>query len=393
VIARAIASELKRSASESPVVTVLGPRQSGKTTAVRAVFPEHAYRNLEEPDTRALAMGDPRGFLAGTGSACVLDEIQRCPELLSYVQSEVDSKPGPGRFVLTGSHQPELHQAVSQSLAGRTAVLTLLPFAIDELRGYRPAWSPWELITSGSFPRVHEERVRPDRFFNGYVQTYLERDVRALVNLRDLRRFQQFLTLLAGRVAQIVSYTALSNDVGVSSTTIKSWIAVLQASFVVFELPPYFENVRKRVVRSPKLYFTDTGLAAYLLGIRTAEQAERDPLRGALYENLVVTELLKQRLNRGLRPDMYFFRDSHGNEVDVVLRDGRQLIPIEIKSAATFDATFLRGLASFRDTVGEPAATGAVLYNGDRELVFHGTRVLNPLRHEAFATLAAPESD
>jgi hypothetical protein len=390
MIARVIAGELEKAAAESPVITVLGPRQSGKTTVVRTVFREHAYRNLEEPDTRALALGDPRGFLAGTGGACILDEVQRCPELLSYLQSEVDSRGGRGRFVLTGSHQPLLHQAINQSLAGRTAVLTLLPYTVDELRGYGRAWSPWELIAAGSFPRVHEERVRPDRFFNGYVQTYLERDVRALINLKDLRRFQQFLTLLAGRVAQVVSYTALGNDVGVSSTTIKSWIAVLQASFVVFELPPYFENVRKRVVRSPKLFFTDTGLASYLLGIRSAEQAERDPLRGALYENLVVTELLKQRLNRGLRPDMYFYRDSHGSEVDVVLRDGRQLVPIEVKSAATFDPSFVRGLTSFREAVGAVAGAGVVLYNGDRELAFRGTRVLNPLRHDAFATLAAP---
>jgi len=247
-------------------------------------------------------------------------------------------------FILTGSHQPELHQSVSQTLAGRTAVLNLLPFSLVELRNYQNEWDPFELIIKGAFPRLHEENLEPLRFFNGYMQTYVERDVRALINLKDLRPFQQFITLLAGRIGQIVNYTSISNDIGVSATTVKNWISALKASFVVFELPPFFENIRKRVVKSPKIYFCDSGLAAYLLGIRTPNQVYRDPLRGGLYENLLILEILKIHLNAGRRPELFFYRDTHGNEVDIVLKAGRRLIPIEIKSAATFTPDFLKGI-------------------------------------------------
>lgn len=388
MIPRDLQAELAGAAREYPVVTVLGPRQSGKTTLVRAAFPRKPYHSLEDPDLRALVHQDPRGFLAMLPDGAVLDEVQRTPELLSYLQGLVDQKRTPGRFILTGSHQPEVQRAVSQSLAGRTAVLTLLPFSLHELRRYRRSWDPWALTASGAFPRLHEDRLRPDRFFNGYLQTYVERDVRALINLKDLRRFQQFLTLLAGRVGQIVNYSSLSNDVGVSSTTIKDWISVLQSSFIVFELPPYFENIRKRVVRSPKVYFTDTGLAAHLVGIHSAEHAARDPLRGSLYENLIVLEVLKTRLNRGLRPEIYFYRDSNGNEVDLIVRHGRGLVPVEIKSAATFTEQFVRGIDSFRDAVGTRAGAGAVLYAGTQALRFRGRQVFNPLLHEGIVDLA-----
>jgi predicted AAA+ superfamily ATPase len=360
-----------------PVVTLLGPRQSGKTTLARMTFPAMAYRNLEEPDTRAAAQGDPRGFLTSLGDGCILDEIQRVPELLSYIQGRVDSKRDSGRFVLTGSHQPEVHHAIAQTLAGRTAILHLLPFSLPELLSYRADWNPFDLIASGSFPRIHEEGVAPDRFYSGYIQTYLERDVRSILALRDLRRFQQFLQLVAGRVSQVVNHTSLGNDVGASATTIKGWIGVLAASFVVFELPPYFENVGKRAVKSPKLYFTDTGLAAHLLGLSSAEHIARDPLRGAFFENLAVSEFLKTRLNRGKRPDMFFYRDNHGNEVDLVVREGRTLTPIEIKSAATFAPAFHKGIARFREVVGSRAAGGLILYGGDQELEYRGARVRN----------------
>ncbi|MDY6990720.1 MAG: AAA family ATPase, partial [Thermodesulfobacteriota bacterium] len=253
MIQREIARELVQAAGEYPVVTVFGPRQSGKTTLAQMTFPDKRYVSLEDPDVRMAAETDPRGFLSEMPHGAVLDEIQRLPQLLSYIQGIVDRAQESGMFILTGSHQPELHQTVSQTLAGRTAVLSLLPFSLSELRYYRPEWEPFELIVRGAFPRIYEENLKPRRFFNGYIQTYVERDVRALVNLKDLRPFQQFLILLAGRVGQIVNYTSLSNDVGVSSTTIKNWISVLKASFVVFELPPFFENIKKRVIKSPKL--------------------------------------------------------------------------------------------------------------------------------------------
>jgi predicted AAA+ superfamily ATPase len=387
MIKREITTELIASAEEYPVVTVFGPRQSGKTTLAQMTFPHKSYFSLEDPDVRMAAQTDPRGFLANLPDGGVLDEIQRLPQLLSYIQGIVDRAKKKGMFILTGSHQPELHQSVSQTLAGRTAVLSLLPFSLPELRNYRRKWEPFDLIVHGSYPRVHEEKLKPARFFNGYLQTYIERDVRALINLKDLRPFQQFLTLLAGRIGQIVNYSSLSNDVGVSATTIKNWVSVLKASFIVFELPPYFENIRKRVIKSPKIYFNDVGLAAYLLGIETANQLYRDPLRGGLYENLVVLEILKSRLNRGKRPELFFYRDTHGNEVDLVIRQARTLIPIEIKSAATFTSDFLKNIDHFGSVVGDRCAQGFVLYNGQEQYTLKGTRVMNPILHSGIEGL------
>lgn len=390
MVIRELQDELLESAREYPVVTILGPRQSGKTTLARTTFPDREYRSLEDPDVRLIAHSDPRGFLDGLPRGAILDEIQRAPELLSYIQGRVDREKRRGQFILTGSHQPALQAGISQSLAGRTAVLNLFPFSLPELRHYRKTWDPFDLVVRGCFPRLHEENLAHRRFFNGYIQTYVERDVRSLVNLKDLRVFQRFLTLLAGRVGQIVNYSSLGNDVGVTSTTIKNWISILTASYLIFELPPYFENISKRVVKSPKLYFTDPGLVAYLAGIETAEQAARDPLRGALFENLVVLELLKARLNRGLPPSLFFYRDTNGNEVDVVIRSGRKLVPIEIKSAGTFTEEFLKGISRFRETVGGRATGGHVLYNGKEKFDFKGVGVSNPFVHNILATAASP---
>ncbi|MDH3798088.1 MAG: ATP-binding protein [Desulfobacterales bacterium] len=381
MVRRDITTELLEAAGEYPVVTVFGPRQSGKTTLAQMTFPNKLYFSLEDPDLRMAAETDPRGFLANLPDGGVLDEIQRLPQLLSYIQGIVDRVKKNGIFILTGSHQPELHQSVSQSLAGRTAVMTLLPFSLTELGNYQKDWEPFELIVNGAYPRLHEEGLKPARFFNGYLQTYIERDVRALINLKDLRPFQQFLTLLAGRIGQIINYTSLSNDVGVSATTIKNWISVLKASFVVFELPPFFENIRKRVVKSPKIYFSDVGLASYLLGIETSDQMFRDPLRGGFYENLVILEILKARLNCGKRPDLFFYRDTHGNEVDLVIKQGRKLIPLEIKSAATFTPDFLKGIDRFEKMAGDRCTPGFVLYNGNEQYTLRGTRVINPIKH------------
>ncbi len=382
VITREMSEELVQSAAEYPVVTVLGPRQSGKTTLVQMTFPRRQYFSLEDPDVRAAAEADPRGFLGQMKGHGILDEVQRLPALLSYIQGMVDQERRPGRFVLTGSHQPQLHEAISQSLAGRTAMLTLWPFSLPELRRYKSKWTPFELIVRGCFPRLHEEGLEPRRFFNSYLQTYVERDVRALIQLRNLTQFQKFLTLLAGRVGQVVNLASLSNDAGVSSTTIRNWLSVLKASYVIFELPPFFENIRKRVIKSPKIYFTDAGLAAFLLGIHTEEQASRDPLRGNLYENLVIAEIVKGGLNKGIAPEIYFFRDSRGNEVDLLLREKGELTPVEIKSAATFSLDFLKGLERFQALGLKRVTAGIVLYGGDQRFVVHGTSILNPLHVE-----------
>jgi len=381
MIDRLIQKELEECAGEYPVVTVMGPRQSGKTTLARVTFPGYQYRLLESPDVRRIAAEDPRGFLADCGDGAVIDEVQRVPELLSYIQEIVDEKRRPGQFIITGSHQPELNQAVCQTLAGRTAVLTLLQLSLDELAEFGRKPDAFELCHAGFYPGLHARGLSPHRFFSGYVQTYLERDVRSLVNLRDLGGFQKFLRLLAGRTGQLVNYSALSNDVGVSGTTIKTWVEVLKASFIVFELQPYSAGLRKRLIRSSKLYFTDVGLVSYLLGIKTPDQLRRDPLRGNIYENMVVMEFVKQRLNAGIQPELYFYRDSNGNEVDLLVSHGGVLLPVEIKSASTFTPGFLKGIDGFAKVVGDKCGPGTLLYNGDSEFEFRGVRVMNPVKH------------
>lgn len=384
---RIIQNELLDCAKEYPVVTVLGPRQSGQTTLVRMAFPKKEYRLLEDPDVRRLATEDPRGFFEDCPDGAVIDEVQRVPELLSYIQGIVDKDDTPGKFILTGSHQPELHHAISQTLAGRSALLKLLPFSLQELFQFSKQWDPFHLSYVGSFPRLHNNQLKPDRFYASYMQTYVERDVRSLLNLKDLGRFQVFLRLLAGRVGQLTNYSALSNDVGVSSTTIKNWLEVLKASFIVYELQPYYENIRKRVTKSAKVYFTDTGMVCYLLGIGNPDQLKRDPLRGGIYENLIITEVLKYRLNRGMVPDLYFYRDSHGSEVDLIIRKEGQLYPVEIKSAETFTPDFIKGILNFRNATGDKCEDGTVIYNGRAEHSYKGNRILNPFYHGGFDSL------
>lgn len=383
MINRRIQDELLLCATEYPAVTILGPRQSGKTTLTRMAFPDYAYCSLEDPDTRRQAEEDPRGLLAGFSGGVILDEIQRVPLLLSYLQGIIDNNPAHGRFILTGSHQPQVHQAITQSLAGRTAVLELLPFSVEEIRQYRrPLLSPFEMILQGFYPRVHQDQLRAGRFFSSYLATYIERDVRAMINVQDLTRFEQCLRLLAGRIGQLVNYSSLAGDVGVSSTTIKNWISVLKASFILFELPPYFANVRKRIVKSSKLYFVDVGLAAWLLGLQTPQQVQRDPLRGALYENLLILEMVKRMLNQGKQPVLYFYRDAKGNEVDFLISEGRTFTAIEIKSAETFQPEFVSGIEYFKKMFSKDAdIQGKVWYNGDRKTEYHTITVSNPLVH------------
>ena len=388
MIERAISPELTAASKEFPIVTVFGPRQSGKTTLVQQTFPQKAYRSLEDPELRRAAELDPREFLFSMPDGGILDEIHHAPHLLSYIQGIVDKKQSEGMFILTGSHQPSLHQAISQSLAGRTAILTLLPFSLEELRRYKKKWEPFPLILSGSFPRLHEKKLAVNRFFNGYVQTYVERDVRSLINVKDISRFQQFLMLIAGRIGQLVNLSSLGNDTGISSTTVKSWISVLKASYILFELQPYYQNINKRVMKSSKLFFTDAGLAAFLLGIAEVQQLVRDPLRGGLYENFIILEFLKTYYNRGMYPHLYFYRDSNGNEVDLLLAKGAMLVPIEIKSAATFNDSFLQGIERFKELVGRDRCKGgAVLYNGDLQTTIRGTKIFNPFKHSTIESL------
>ena len=364
MISRQISSELSASAAEFPVVTIIGPRQAGKTTLARMQFPEHAYANMEAPDVRLLAMSDPYAFFSQFPPPVIIDEIQRVPELLSVIQVLADNSRERGQFILTGSHQLRLQEAVSQSLAGRTALLRLLPLSISELEAAGITCARDEFIYQGFMPRLYDEKTNPTRLYRGYCQTYIERDIRQMINIRRLRDFESFMRLLAGRVGQVLNLNALAGDLGVSSTTLKEWLSVLEASHAVFRLNPYFENFGKRIIKSPKVYFTDVGLASYLLGIESPAHAARDPLIGSLFENMVVIEALKSRLNAGKEPELYFYRDNRGNEVDLLFRQNRQLIPIEIKSAMTFNVHFVKGITRFRKTA-STARKGYVVYAGD----------------------------
>ena len=365
LIKRELGGELKGNASQYPVVTVTGPRQSGKTTLVQKHFPKHRYYNLEEPDIREIAQADPRGFLAGNDQGLILDEIQRVPQLLSYIQGIVDKTKRRGQFILTGSRNFELMETVTQSLAGRTALLCLLPLSIHELKMSHIQYTLDEYLLKGFYPRVHAEHLDPTKAYRNYYQTYIERDLRALIHLRDLSLFQKFVRLCAGRVGQIFNASALSSEVGVSVPTINSWISILQESYIIFLLQPYYANIRKRLTKSPKLYFYDVGLAAYLLGIENETQMSRDPLRGALFENMVVMELVKYRFNRGLDQNLYFFRDERHHEVDVVIKTGNRLTGIEIKSGATFHVDFLQGLKYFEKIFKTKVARSVVIHAGD----------------------------
>ncbi len=364
IIQRELASELKSAARQYPVVTLTGPRQSGKTTLARRSFPGYRYVNLEEPDTRELAQADPRAFLGAPGKEMIIDEIQRVPELLSYIQSIVDRKKKKGQFILTGSRNFELMESVSQSLAGRTAILNLLPLSISELKRAKQENSTDQYLLKGFYPRVYAEKLEPTKAYRNYFQTYIERDLRFLINVKDLSAFQKFVKLCAGRVGQIFNASALSSEVGVSVPTINSWGSILQESYIIFMLQPYFSNIRKRLVRSPKIYFYDTGLASYLLGIENEMQMSRDPLRGALFENMTVMDLMKYRLNRGLDHGLYFFRDDKQHEVDIMMKSGTGWLGIEIKSSLTFHQDFLKGLTYLRHGFKNKPLQTAVIYAG-----------------------------
>jgi len=350
---------------EYPVLTLLGPRQAGKTTLAISECNEAAYANLEIPETRDFAESDPKAFLAQFSGQVIIDEIQRVPSLLSYIQGIVDAEKSNGRFILTGSHQLELRGAVSQSLAGRTALLHLLPFSIGELAGGGVVFDRFEEYAfRGFLPRIYDQSLRPTVAWSNYYQTYVERDVRQLIGLKDASLFEKFIKLLAGRAGQLLDYSSLANDVGVDAKTIRSWLSILEASFLIFKLPPYFENFGKRVVKSPKYYFTDVGLLCFLLGIREPEQVGRDPLVGSIFENLVVLEFVKSRWNRGRTADFHFFRDSNENEVDLLMVEGREILAVEIKACATFHKGLLKGISRIKKLADSNFLKTFLVYNG-----------------------------
>jgi predicted AAA+ superfamily ATPase len=384
MIHRTVTKVLKKAAAEFPVVSLTGPRQSGKTTLVKAAFRSYDYVSLELPDQRKFALEDPRGFLGQFDGPVILDEVQRAPELFSYVQVIVDETPDRvGRFVLTGSQNFLLLQSISQSLAGRCAVLHLLPFSLDELMGrkpiaiatlgrsapktpVRPRLDLMETLFTGFYPRIHDKGLSPRDWLASYYQTYLERDVRNVLNVGDIETFGRFMRLCAGRSGQILNLSGIASDCGVSHTTARRWISVLEASFVVALLRPYYQNFGKRLIKSPKLYFLDTGLLCYLLQVRSPGELNHRAERGAIFESFVVSELYKNFVHRGEQPSLYFWRDAAGHEVDIIVEVGGQPIPIEVKSAQTVASDFFDTLIYWGGLTGKPQTAAALVYGGDR---------------------------
>lgn len=366
MLQREIEKELLNLADQYPVVTIIGPRQAGKTTLAKSVFPDFNYVNLELPDNRRLAINDPKAFFNRYTNPLIIDEIQRAPELLSYIQVFVDEENKSGQYILTGSNQLQLNESITQSLAGRTALLKLLTFSISELNHANISLDRDEYISKGFLPRIYDKNLEHFKAYGNYLETYVERDLRQQINIRNLSHFETFLKLLAGRIGQVLNVHSLSNDIGVSSTTLSEWLSILEASFIVHRIFPYYKNFGKRVIKSPKIYFTEIGLATYLLGIQNSEQVSRDPLIGGLFENLVVNEALKMRYNIGMPANLYYFRDSHGNEIDLIFEEQRQLTPIEIKSAMSFNDDMVRGIKYFQK-ITDLTKKGYVVYSGDLE--------------------------
>lgn len=359
-----------------PVITITGPRQSGKTTLARYKYPELPYFNLESPDIRQHALTDPRDFLSRIPNGAILDEIQNAPEILSYLLQLTDENRESIRFILTGSNQFLLMNKVTQSLAGRTALLKLLPFSLDEVPDSKLEETE-TILYKGLYPAIIAGNSDPVRFYRNYLETYLERDLHQLLLVKDLTQFHKFVRFCAGRIGSIFNAVSLANEVGVSSNTIQSWMSILQASYVVYLLQPYYGNVGKRLIKSPKIYFFDTGLASYLLGIENEIQMSRDPLRGFLFENLVIMELIKYRLNKGLEPRLYYYRDSHQNEIDVVFETAGNLVPVEIKSAKTFHLDFLKGFRHFNKVFSDKITRRVLVYDGKQEMTISETELGN----------------
>lgn len=366
-IERKISKSVLNFASGYPAIALLGPRQSGKTTLSQALFPNHRYISLENINERTFAQSDPLKFLKTYENeyGLILDEIQHVPDLLSYIQTEIDAKDRPGYFILTGSQYFVVHQAISQTLAGRIAIVTLLPLSIGELKTanlLHPTVE--ECIIFGSYPRIYTKKLDPTYWYLNYIATYIERDVRQVSRVIDLAIFERFLKLCAGRTGQLLNISSLANDCGISQTTAKHWISILQASYIIFLLQPYYDNFNKRLVKTPKLYFYDTGLACALLNLKEPKELVQNYYFGALFECMMISELLKNRYNAGEKPQVYFWRDNHGHELDCLIENGTQLMPIEIKAGETINPDFFKGLTWWYDNIDNKPDQGYIIYGG-----------------------------
>ncbi len=377
IIERTLKKKLSRLAQKFPVITVTGPRQSGKTTLVKAAFPSLPYISLEEPDLRQIALTDPRGFLSNFSDGAILDEAQRVPELFSYIQSLVDSDRNL-QFILSGSSNFLLMEKIGQTLAGRSGILHLLPFSLPELKdGNYPVEQYEQLIFTGQYPRIYDWDIPPTDFYPSYIQTYVERDVRLIKNIENLNRFIQFIQLCAGRIGQLLNFNSLANDAGISPNTARAWFSLLETSYIAYRLNPHHRNFNKRLVKSPKLYFYDTGVACSLLGIQSAEQVTSHFLRGGLFENLIVNEFVKRAFNQGQRRYPHFWRDRRGREIDCLLTDGERMTAVEIKSGKTISASYFRNINYWMTLAQDEQAEGYVVYGGDKSLQMSDGRLLS----------------
>jgi uncharacterized protein len=370
MIQRTMERKLKELAGYYPVVMVTGPRQSGKTTLCRMAWPKRRYVSLEALDSRDFARNDPRGFLAEFSHDVIIDEVQHVPELFNYLQSNVDDHPGPGRFILTGSQHFGLSQSISQSLAGRCGILELLPPSLEELRGFSNVpFDLFSLLWQGAYPRIYDQNIPAHQWLADYTATYIQRDVRQVINVSDLQAFSGFLKLCAGRTGQELNFSTLGNDAGVSHNTARAWISVLETSCIVHRLPAWHANIRKQVVKTPKLHFLDSGLACYLLGIREPDQLRLHPLRGAIFESWVVSEIYKAFAHSGTQPDIFHYREARGPEIDLLVKKGGQLAAVEIKSGTTINEDFFKNIKIFKSRMENPGQAepnrGYIVYGGD----------------------------
>ncbi len=377
MILRQASSKALQLFGQYPVLTITGPRQSGKTTLCRMIFSEKDYVTLEDIDTRQYAQSDPRGFLNRFQNGAVIDEIQRAPDLLSYIQTIVDERQKEGLFILTGSQQFELLEGITQSLAGRTALLRLLPFSLEEAYDLKSDSPPLDdVLYTGLYPRIFDKQLNPTEAMLFYVNTYVEHDLRQMINIKDLSKFEIFLKLCAGRTGQILNMSGLGNDCGVNHATIKSWLSVLEASYIIKLMRPYFKSFNKRLIKAPKLYFLDTGLAAFLLDIQNPGQMATHPLKGALFETLIVSEMLKRRFNAAKTDNLYYFRDNTGNEIDIIADHGIELDAVEVKSGQTVARDFFKNL-SYLGRLTDSMRNAYLIYGGDENFTQNDAHVLS----------------
>lgn len=376
LIERQIKNKIIELCKSFPVLGIIGPRQSGKTTLLRELFPNYKYYNLESPDQLAIVENDPATFIK-TQNNIIIDEVQRYPDIFSYIQAEVDEREQMGDFLISGSENLLLSQKISQSLAGRAAYSTLLPLSINELESSMQAKpNYYEQILKGFYPAIYSRKVKPSIYYNQYISTYVERDLRNISSISNLSLFRKFMALLAGRIGQVVNYSSLSNDVGVTANTIEHWISILEACYIVIRLQPFYNSFGKRYIKSPKIYFTDTGLACNLLGINKVDELVNHYLIGGLFENLCIMEIQKHIENSFSTSKLYYYRDSNGNEVDLIIDDGIDQTPVEIKSSGTFSKSFLSGLEYWKK-INPNSKNSYVIYSGDSKELGKDNSLIN----------------